>query len=611
MSAPVPLNSGCCAPPCPDNPQTAVPGPAGENAFSLTTANFTQPAVGANVLVSLSHDGWVVPGQTVYVQQGGFYTVASVSGLTATLTNTGNTGNAAPGTVINSGAKVSPGGIGGNIGNAFTTTTLNYVQPNVGAQVNVQVGVSNWAAVGQRVFVATGGYYTVFSIPDGTHLNLTNDGDPGNAAPIVTTINSPQQVSPAGLRGPTGATGVSTLNGVSPTTTKGDIIADNGANSPLASDVRLGVGSNGKALVADSTQPTGLNYATITPNTAATSGDIVIFDGTSGTPMPVKDSKLLITADGAIQSTPTGGNARGTKAVDLQVTRNAVTQVASGNNSVVTGGERNTASATDSTVCGGNQNTASGASSTVGGGTTNTASGANSSVGAGSNNLASNTGASVAAGVSNTASGVNSSVSGGTGNVASGLDAGVGNGILNTASGAGSTVGGGSANTASTTYATIAGGLQSAAYLYGQHAHASGQFLNLGDAQASELLWRILTTDATANVESFLDGAALRAIVPLNTTWAFLIRTIARSSAGVCAMFETKGAIQNVAGTVTLVAAVTQTVIADGTGGTWGVTANHVVSADNVNKSLKVAVTGAALTNIRWVTHARLVEVNF
>src|SRR5262249_53883625 len=115
MSAPVPLNSGCCAPPCPSNPQTAVPGPAGENAFSLTTANFTQPAVGANVTVSFNHDGWVVPGQTVFVQGGGFYTVTSVSGLSAVLNNTGNTGNAAPGTVINSGAKVSPGGIGGNV----------------------------------------------------------------------------------------------------------------------------------------------------------------------------------------------------------------------------------------------------------------------------------------------------------------------------------------------------------------------------------------------------------------------------------------------------------------------------------------------------------------
>jgi hypothetical protein len=62
---------------------------------------------------------------------------------------------------------------------------------------------------------------------------------------------------------------------------------------------------------------------------------------------------------------------------------------------------------------------------------------------------------------------------------------------------------------------------------------------------------------------------------------------------------------------VTLVAAVTTTVLADGTGATWGVAGSVVASADNVNKSLKIAVTGAALTNIRWVAHARLVEVNF
>jgi hypothetical protein len=86
---------------------------------------------------------------------------------------------------------------------------------------------------------------------------------------------------------------------------------------------------------------------------------------------------------------------------------------------------------------------------------------------------------------------------------------------------------------------------------------------------------------------------------------------IGRSSAGVCAVFETKGGIQNNAGTVTLIAANTQTVVVDGTGGTWGVTANLAVTADNANKSLKVAVTGAGATNIRWVAHARLVEVNF
>jgi hypothetical protein len=424
-------------------------------------------------------------------------------------------------------------------------------------------------------------------------------------------VASPQGVSPAGPQGPTGPAGIGTLNAISPTTTKGDIIVDNGANNPAASDVRLGVGADGKAVVADSSQPTGLNYTTITPNSVATSGDIAIFSGTAGTPMAVKDSKLLINANGAIQSTPSGGNARGVDAVDLQVDRVANTQVASGANSVLSGGISNTASGTNSVCSGGTTNTASASSSVVGGGTANTASSAGSCVSGGNTNAASNTNAIVCGGTNNTASGNASTVAGGSGNSATSILASCGGGSSNAAGGASAVIGGGTGNTTSGGFSCIPGGEQAIAELWGKLAHASGVFAVPGDAQTSELIWRIQTTDATAGVELFLDGAANRAVVPLNTTLAFRIYTVARSSAGVCAMFRTEGAIQNNAGTVTLVAAVAQSVVADGTGGTWGITANHAITADNVNKSLKVAVTGAAATNIRWVTHARLVEVAF
>src|SRR5262252_2253492 len=126
MAAPVPLNSGCCAPPCPDNPQTMVPGPAGENAFSFTTTPFNQPLVGSSVVVGLTHDGWVVPGQVIFVQGGGYYQVVSVSGLNVTINNLGNTGNSVPGTPVNVGSTVTPGGTGGSSGVAYTTTTANF-----------------------------------------------------------------------------------------------------------------------------------------------------------------------------------------------------------------------------------------------------------------------------------------------------------------------------------------------------------------------------------------------------------------------------------------------------------------------------------------------------
>ena len=56
----------------------------------------------------------------------------------------------------------------------------------------------------------------------------------------------------------------------------------------------------------------------------------------------------------------TGGNKRGTYAVDWQIDRNAATKVASGNYSAILGGNNNTASGSNSAVLGGGGNVASG-----------------------------------------------------------------------------------------------------------------------------------------------------------------------------------------------------------------------------------------------------------
>jgi hypothetical protein len=138
-----------------------------------------------------------------------------------------------------------------------------------------------------------------------------------------------------------------------------------------------------------------------------------------------------------------GGNQRGLHAVDLQSARSAPTQVASGNYSVIGGGEGNTASDNYATVGGGQENTASGAAATVGGGSSNAASGNS---------------ATVCGGESNIASGQHATVGGGSGNAASGNSATVCGGESNIASGAVATVGGGTYNIASGDYSAIPGG---------------------------------------------------------------------------------------------------------------------------------------------------------
>lgn len=185
------------------------------------------------------------------------------------------------------GAAGAPGTNGTNGRNAYTTTAAQFTMPAVSANVSVQVVSSDWATVGQVVVLSTAGSFSVNSKPDATHISLTNLGYSGNAAP-TTVIATSQTVSPGGLRGPTGASGANTLNDISPTMTKGDLIVDNGANNPLASDTRLPAGADKLVLTADSALPLGVGYKSVdlTGTNTAISGVLPIANGGTGQVRP-------------------------------------------------------------------------------------------------------------------------------------------------------------------------------------------------------------------------------------------------------------------------------------------------------------------------------------
>ncbi len=488
-------------------------------------------------------------------------------------------------------------GTNGNNGtngvDAFSTTTAAFVMPAISGTVTVDVDNSTWMAPGQIVFVENAGYIRVSSIPDAVSIVLFNLGYTGNVAP-TTNVASGQTVSPGGLKGTDGTTPpTNTLNSLSPTTTKGDALIDNGANAPLASVVRLARGTDGTVLATDSAQATGRKQVALTPN-AATDNVLPRFDASGDTtPTPLQVSKLLITDDGALQSTPTGGNARGSKAIDLQIDRAANTQVASGANSVIAGGQNNTASGAQATVAGGVGNLASGVNSAIGGGTANIASGLNSSVPAGATNTASGISSAVFSGNSNTASG-QGSVACGESNSATATDASALGGIANVASGDAS---------------VVLGGFQGKAQLFGEIAHSSGKFVAVGDAQSSELIYKVLTTDATANVEAFIGPAGQRAVMNDFGSWAFHIIVVARNIAtDLSAVWQSVGGVRRNAGPMTAIGTIVTTLTAND-GEAWMNAGNVVVDADSATLSLRIRVTGAAATNIRWVAHARLVFV--
>lgn len=142
--------------------------------------------------------------------------------------------------------------------------------------------------------------------------------------------------------------------------------------------------------------------------------------------------------------TTTGGNARGSRAVDLSSNRGSNTSVASGTNSAILGGYNNRASGNSSSVAGGDNNIASNGYAFVGGGTLNTASGEFSTISGGYQNTASSQLSTISGGQSNTAStNTHATVVGGQGNTSSGQYSVTG-GTGNTASAIGTTAFGGS-----------------------------------------------------------------------------------------------------------------------------------------------------------------------
>jgi hypothetical protein len=214
-------------------------------------------------------------------------------------------------------------------------------------------------------------------------------------------------------------------------------------------------------------------------------------------------------------------------------------------------------------------------------------------------------------GIDNIASGTSSFVAGGGYNTSSGTYA-FSSGQSSIAAGAYSTViGRGSKTTANATYA-VASGYQSAASIIGQKVHSSGRFSSDGDAQAGTFILRSDTTDATPEAlttDNSAAGTTDQVILPNNSAFAFHGTIVARQQASggtACAAWKVEGLIRREANAGTTVLVNSATTILDNTPA-WGMT----LSADTTNGGLKIEVTGAAATNIRWVATLNTSEVTY
>ena len=149
----------------------------------------------------------------------------------------------------------------------------------------------------------------------------------------------------------------------------------------------------------------------------------------------------------------------------------------------------------------------------------------------------------------------------------------------------------------------------------GKVAYASGRFAAQGDAQGGQFIFRADTTDATAEALTTNNSTASttnQIILPNNSAYSFSGTIIARQQASGgsnYASWEIKGALLRdaTAASTVLGNGIVNKLYATAGASAWAV----ALTADTTNGGLKVEVTGAAATNIRWVATVNTSEVTY
>lgn len=384
-----------------------------------------------------------------------------------------------------------------------------------------------------------------------------------------------------------GTTGTGAVQSIAGVGTSGQVLTSNGAGAlPTFQTAAGGSLTNWTEAVNTSAPNATVPVTSFTATNAATNVDAAFLPkGTGATLNQIPDN------------TTTGGNKRGAEAVDWQRSRSNAAQVASGTDSVIGGGQDNSSTGLRSTVAGGFSNDATNSYAFIGGGESNTAS---------------NTHSTVSGGASNTSSGLWSTVGGGSSNQATDTNATVAGGSSNLASGTGAYVPGGISNRADGTYTGAMGANASARSLYGNIAHASGQFATFGDAQESRFVLRSDTTTATPEAltaDNNSAGTTNQVVLPNNSAYAFRGHLVVRENAtGDAKAIEFKGAIKrgaNAAATA-LVGTPTQADLgADAGAAAWTL----AITANTTHGALRLEVTGEASRTLRWVAMIETAEV--
>ena len=352
----------------------------------------------------------------------------------------------------------------------------------------------------------------------------------------------------------------------------------------------------------------GLTYFIEAQNTSSPNASVHVNSLTAVSSTSSADIAIVPKGSGAIianipDGTTTGGNKRGTYAVDWQMIRNAAARVASGAYSTIVGGYWNTSSGTAS-IAGGFENQVAGDYS-VGLGASNTTTTSNCFV-LGTGSTSSGGFGSVALGRSNTASG-DGTLTAGFANTASGPRS-ISLGETNTSSAANS-ISLGKSNLSNSENGMAYGFQASVNGVFGRKSYASGQEGTVGDAQTSKFILRERTTNNTATTLTTNSSAAStnnQVILSNQSAYRFKGSIVGKQSGSVnAAVWDVDGFIVRGANAAATTLNVSNVTLVENTPA-WG---TPTLAADTTNGGLRVQVTGAAATNIQWTCTIETTEV--
>lgn len=159
-------------------------------------------------------------------------------------------------------------------------------------------------------------------------------------------------------------------------------------------------------------------------------------------------------------------------------------------------------------------------------------------------------------------------------------------------------------NTAAAGNYSHAGGNTSIANNYAEWARTGD---GSGFGQYGIIDWRLQTPGALAT-EAFVGDSATRFAIQANFVYKVKLYVIIADSLGNGKEFEGSGIIKQVGGTVSLVGSFTLT---STNGDAALATASLTATADNVNKALKITVTGIAATTINWYVKGEYERTGF